>query len=95
MHIVNARLSLFAIILSLGIAGPALAAPPQKAAALPSFEEMDKDNDGIVTLPEIMVYPDPIASIVKSCDADNDSKLTRAEYASCEAVTKPSRKPAP
>lgn len=55
---------------------------------------MDKDNDGIVTLPEIMVYPDPVATIVKSCDADHDSKLTREEYASCEAVSKREASPA-
>ncbi len=89
MNVVNARLSLFAVILALGFASAAsgFASSPQKAATLPTFDEMDKDMDGIVTLPEIMVYPDPVATVVKSCDANHDSKLTREEYASCKAVT--------
>lgn len=94
MNVVNARLAFLAVVLSLGVSGAALASPPQKTGALPSFDEMDKDKDGIVTLSEIMVYPDPIATIVKSCDADHDSKLTRDEYASCKAVSERATKPA-
>jgi hypothetical protein len=86
MNVVNARLSLLVVILSLGMAS-AFASPQQKTATLPSFDEMDKDKDGIVTLQEIMVYPDPVATAVKSCDANHDSKVTRDEYASCKAVT--------
>jgi len=94
MNAVSARLALSSLILSLGFVGMAFASPPQSKPALPSFDEIDKDKDGIVTLPEIMVYPDNVAKILKSCDADHDSKLTRDEYASCKAVTDQAAKPA-
>ena len=94
MNAVSARLAFSSLILSLGFAGMAFASPPQSKPTLPSFDEIDKDKDGIVTLPEIMVYPDNVAKILKSCDADHDSKLTRDEYASCKAVTDQAAKPA-
>ena len=94
MNAVSARLTLSSLILSLAFAGMAFASPPQSKPTLPSFDEIDKDKDGIVTLPEIMVYPDNIATILKSCDANHDSKLTRDEYASCKAVTDQAPKPA-
>jgi len=100
MNAVSARLTLSSLILSLALAlalafaGAAHASPPQSKPTLPSFDEIDKDKDGIVTLPEIMVYPDNVAKILKSCDADHDSKLTRDEYASCKAVTDQAAKPA-
>lgn len=94
MNVLNARLVLLTAVLSLGAASAAMATPPQTSGALPSFDEIDKDKDGIVTLPEIMVYPDPVATILKSCDADKDSKLTREEYASCKAVAGQTAKPA-
>ncbi|PTR34818.1 hypothetical protein C8J98_10175 [Luteibacter sp. OK325] len=94
MNAVSARLALTSLILSLVFAGMAFASPPQSKPTLPSFDEIDKDKDGIVTLPEIMVYPDNVAKILKSCDADHDSRLTRDEYASCKAVTDQAAKPA-
>jgi hypothetical protein len=94
MNAVSARLALSSLIFSLGFAGMALASAPQSKPTLPSFDEIDKNKDGIVTLPEIMVYPDNVAKILKSCDADHDSRLTRDEYASCKAVTDQAAKPA-
>jgi len=96
MNVVDTRLALFAALLSLAVASSAFASPPlpQKTAALPTFDEMDKDKDGIVTLTEIMVYPDPVAKVVKSCDGDHDEKLTREEYASCKAAADYPVKPA-
>jgi len=93
MNAVSARLTLSSFLF-LAFAGTAFASPPQSKPTLPSFDEIDKDKDGIVTLPEIMVYPDNVAKILKSCDADHDSKLTRDEYASCKAVTDQAAKPA-
>jgi hypothetical protein len=52
--------------------------------ALPSYEALDTDNDGIVTLPEVVVYSKALAQRIGPCDVSGDQKLSRAEYASCK-----------
>jgi len=53
-------------------------------AALPAYEQLDANKDGIVTLPEVEVYSPALASRIRHCDANADGKLTRAEYAACK-----------
>lgn len=50
---------------------------------LPSYEALDTDRNGTVTLPEIVVHGPELTRRLKACDADHDEKLTRAEYAAC------------
>lgn len=76
---------LLTMLLLSGIAANAAAAPTARAPApLPAFEALDKDKDGIVTLPEVNVYPDAIAARLRKCDADKDMRISRDEYAKCE-----------
>lgn len=51
---------------------------------LPAFEQIDKDGNGVVTMPEVDVYPDAIAARLRKCDVDRDMQVSREEYAQCE-----------
>ena len=66
----------------------ALAAPPADTP-LPSFTQLDKDKDGIVTLSEIDVYPPGVAARLHHCDTNKDHKLSQQEYAQCTVNAHP------
>ncbi|WP_305805199.1 hypothetical protein [Stenotrophomonas sp. YIM B06876] len=74
----------------------AIAAPPDTVlyrVPLPAYNEMDKDKNGVVTLPEIDVYPPEIAARLRQCDTNKDLKLSREEYDRCEmAAHHPAKK---
>lgn len=75
-------------LLALSTLATAADVPAAAAAAgkdLPTFEKLDANHDGVVTLPEIEVYPDEVVAHMKHCDANKDEKLTRAEYEGCKA----------
>ena len=59
-------------------------AVPPDAKALPLYETLDANRDGIVTLPEIVVHAPSLAARIRHCDVDRDEKLTREEYAACK-----------
>lgn len=64
----------------------ALADPPAQTAAtddLPSYEQLDADHDGIVTLPEVVVHYPEFAKRIARCDSNGDKTLSREEYAAC------------
>lgn len=65
----------------------ATAAPKTMASpttSLPAFEEIDRDGNGVVTMPEVDVYPDEIAARLRKCDLDRDMQVTPQEYVQCE-----------
>ena len=74
------------VLLLAGAQGFAQNAAPAstQSAELPSYESLDANGDGIVTLPEIVVHSPPLAARVKHCDANGDEKLSREEYAACK-----------
>lgn len=53
-------------------------------AAKPSYEALDSNQDGVVTLPEVVVKAPVLAARIRHCDLDHDSALSRAEYAACK-----------
>ncbi|MCE3001623.1 MAG: hypothetical protein LW860_02815 [Xanthomonadaceae bacterium] len=76
------------------VAAPAPAQPPAaRPEPLPSYEALDANRDGIVTLPEIDVYSRPLAREVQHCDHDNDRTMTREEHAACERHPMPAHHP--
>lgn len=83
-------LAAFAALAALSFAAPAqdpanAATAAQSAAdTLPRYESLDRDNDGVVTLPEVTVRAPELAKRIAHCDADRDSRLSRAEYAACK-----------
>lgn len=87
----------FSIAASMAIASVTMAASPGSAAVdkpLPSYHQLDKDSNGVVTLPEIDVYPAAMAKRIHRCDTNHDAKLTAHEYAACEQAKKMAVKPA-
>jgi hypothetical protein len=87
----NARpvlLAATAALALLSLAAQAKDAPKPAAAAatLPSYESLDSNGDGVVTLPEVTVRAPELAKRIAHCDADRDSKLSREEYAACKPV---------
>lgn len=86
----NARpvlLAATAALALLSVAAQAKDAPkPAAAATLPSYESLDSNGDGVVTLPEVTVRAPELAKRIAHCDADRDSKLSREEYAACKPV---------
>jgi len=62
----------------------AQAAPPADTA-LPSYTQLDKDKDGIVTMAEMDVYPPGVAARLHHCDTDKNHQLSQPEYAQCTA----------
>jgi hypothetical protein len=85
------------IAASTAIATVTMAASPGNAAVdkpFPSYHQLDKDRNGVVTLPEIDVYPAAVAKRIHRCDMNHDAKLTAHEYAACEQVKKVAIKPA-
>ncbi|WP_067644621.1 hypothetical protein [Dokdonella koreensis] len=70
----------------LGCAAAQAAAPAAHPnEPLPPYETLDTDHDGIVTLPEVVVHAPHLAERLKACDRNGDHRLTREEYARCEA----------
>lgn len=68
----------------------ALADPPAQTAAtdaLPSWEQLDANHDGIVTLPEVVVHYPALAKRIARCDSNGDKTLSRQEYAACRGAT--------
>lgn len=65
-------------------AAPATAAHP--AAALPKYESLDANGDGVVTLPEVVVKAPEWANRIRHCDTDKDQALSRGEYAACKPL---------
>lgn len=74
------------------VAAPS-AHPSPAADNLPSFEAVDSDHSGTITMPELRVYPSRIERRIRSCDRNKDNVLTRKEYAACLRVGDPPRKP--
>ncbi|MBW8811640.1 MAG: hypothetical protein JF591_23080 [Lysobacter sp.] len=64
-------------------AAPAKAAVAAEAAK-PSYESLDSNKDGVVTLPEVVVKAPDLAARIRHCDLDHNSALSRAEYAACK-----------
>lgn len=77
----SAQMILTVVLLSDG-SSLALAAPPA-GTILPSYTELDKDKDGIVTLSEIDVYPPGVAERLHHCDSNKDKQVSRQEYVQC------------
>lgn len=67
----------------------AQAAPPAADSSLPSYTQLDKDKDGVVTMSEIDVYPPGVAARLHRCDINKDQKLSQQEYAQCTAAAHP------
>lgn len=90
MSLSSCRTLLSALCLQIAIAAGAYAAdpakPPPESRDLPTYEALDANADGVVTLPEIVVVGHPMSDRIKQCDADHDDKLTREEYAACHAA---------
>lgn len=87
MAVSFARGSTIALIAFAGLqaAMPAQAAVAKAAEAVkPSYESLDSNKDGVVTLPEVVVTAPDLASRIRHCDLDHDSALSRAEYAACK-----------
>ncbi len=57
--------------------------PAASKNALPSYEQLDANNDGIVTLPEVEVHNPELAHRIAHCDTNGDNKLSREEYGKC------------
>lgn len=53
-------------------------------AAKPSYDSLDSNKDGVVTLPEVVVKAPDLAARIRHCDLDHNSALSRAEYAVCK-----------
>ncbi|QQP95485.1 hypothetical protein [Lysobacter enzymogenes] len=89
----NPRLAVFAAVAAFALSVlPAFAAPPKPApqpAALPSYESLDSNGDGVVTLPEVTVRAPELAKRIVHCDADRDRRLSREEYAACKPAPPP------
>ena len=83
----SAQMILTAVLLT-GTYSLALASPPADTP-LPSFTQLDKDKDGIVTLSEIDVYPPGVAARLHHCDTNKDHKLSQQEYAPCTVNAHP------
>ncbi|MGE8232045.1 MAG: hypothetical protein ACN6OR_01585 [Stenotrophomonas sp.] len=88
MRVSRSAQTILAAVLLIGGYSLALAAPPADTT-LPSYTELDKDKDGIVTLSEIDVYPPGVAARLQHCDSNKDHKLSQREYAQCTASTHP------
>ena len=78
----------------------AFAAPPEDGAtsapdadALPPYDSLDANKDGIVTLPEVVVYSPSLAARITHCDTNGDKHLSREEYAACHPKTSAPSKP--
>lgn len=87
MTVSFARASMVALIAFAGLQAvmPAQAAVAKAAeAAKPSYESLDANKDGVVTLPEVVVKAPDLASRIRHCDLDHNSALSRAEYAACK-----------
>lgn len=67
-----------------GAFAAAQATTANKSPPLPAFEQIDKDGNGVVTMPEVDVYPDAIAARLRKCDVDRDMQVSHEEYAQCE-----------
>lgn len=85
------------VAFALGSCG-AFAAPPPPAPAsaagatdLPAYDALDADKDGIVTLPEVVVYSPSLAARIAHCDSNGDKRLSKKEYAACRP--KPAAEP--
>lgn len=70
------RMTAPALLASLGI----LAAGGAQAQAKPSFESLDKNGDGKISLNEAST-DDALFVAFKQLDTDKDGELTRAEFA--------------
>lgn len=64
-------------------ASPASANAGPPSDAVPSYEELDANKDGIVTLPEVVVHNPALAKRIAHCDSDNNKVLSRKELAAC------------
>lgn len=71
-----ARMTAPALLASLGV----LAAGAALAQAKPSFESLDKNGDGKISLSEA-ANNDALFVAFKSLDANKDGELTRDEFA--------------
>ena len=88
MRVSRSAPTILAAVLLIGGYSLALAATPADTT-LPSYTQLDKDNDGIVTLPEMDVYPPGVAARLHHCDSNKDHKLSQQEYARCTASAHP------
>lgn len=70
------RMTLSALLASLGV----LAAGGALAQSKPSFESLDKNGDGKISLSEAS-NDDALFVAFKSLDTNKDGELTRDEYA--------------
>lgn len=88
MHLSHSAQMILIAVLLTGSYSLAQAAPPADTS-LPSYTQLDKDKDGIVTLSEIDVYPPGVAARLHHCDSNKDHKLSQQEYAQCTASPHP------
>ena len=82
------------LVLALAVAagGVQAANPPVHAVdadTLPPYDKLDVDQDGVVTLPEIVVTAPAMAERIRHCDTDRDEKISRDEYAACKPRAAP------
>ena len=54
---------------------------------IPSYESLDKDKDGIVTLAEVDAVAPDWAERLHACDTDRDKKLSPGEYDVCKQTS--------
>ncbi|MBH1430721.1 hypothetical protein I5U42_05305 [Stenotrophomonas maltophilia] len=54
---------------------------------IPSYESLDKDNDGIVTLAEVDAVAPDWAERLHACDTDRNKTLSRGEYDVCKQTS--------
>lgn len=88
-------LALYPLLAAMALSfGPVfVAAAASKAPEpLPTYEQLDKDKDGIVTMSEVDVYPPGVAARLHRCNTDKDQQLSREEYARCEHDAPPPAK---
>ena len=89
------RLLFLAAVTALPLGVLAADATPHDAGKdLPSFETLDADHNGIITLPEITVHPPAMAAHLKRCDTNHDQQLTHDEYDTCVAGHAAGKRPA-
>ncbi len=81
------------LLISTRLVAATPADPSPAANGLPSFEAVDSNHSGIITIPELKVYPSKVERRIRSCDRNKDNVLTRKEYAACVRVGDPPSKP--
>lgn len=69
---------------SLFTATAAQARKKAKQAPLPTYEELDENGDDVLALPELTVKGPHLDPRIRHCDANDDGRIAREEYAACK-----------